>query len=739
MSESNSISETPIKIKRIARSKPSESIETVFITTNEATASNLRQVGFSSLYADFDTKNQVPKDLYEKICDTPFVLLLDYDGFETLIEKAVKYFDTHNNISNNWKFLYLPPRGMTWNDLYHNGLLSPDKQKATLEKAYLQGKLHAATSEQDYFDIYRKQYPETTTLIFEFNHRLVKVSLKKTNTSSADQTDELEVKPLTDCGVRLQHSVIDDSLKAKQRTQHHITLYSEREGYNHIIITDDQLMKTPAFKAALHEKRQSFDGTTNDLTELTRYLFESNPPKVRALSAIGYDDESKGYFFPEFTYLTEGMEFIANPNPVPDVDKYVSFTDRTLNNYCYIKPFIGCSDTIIKTIPKLEQTEHLKAVTQFIDQLGCSYGARGLLVFGFYISSLFSHRVFKHYGFFPILSLYGNPSIHRYDKKFLSRLFNRCLFTDSEGQKIKAAFTAESELKKIRQKSNLVCALLDDRGYKSKLDYDTLLPFYNRQALSSNACLAFISSNEGFKNEALNDLVISLQFPNTDNNNTINHVAWYPTTNNPSTLGIVDPIKRDQLNQYTPERLASVGDYLLNNRQHFEKELVDKITDYEKILTSLGITVQKMAQNYAISLGGIICLYELLNIPNQYIGNLVNYTANRALHKQEVIKEPIYVADYFLNLIDGIESNLNYGIIVYDNKKTSEQELIIHLPTVLSYLKTQDQDFDQKVLDTILPKHPRFISVVKDDTKHFGSTRLIHIFKKPKYHIDVSL
>ena len=277
--------------------------KTVFVTTNEATASNLKHAGFSSVYAAIDINNQVIKDLCEGICDTTFVLLLDYDGFETLLEKTMKCFDSLNIKctdpfnTKNYK-ISLSPRGMTWNDLYHNGLLSPDKKATTLEKAYLQVQLHAAKSEQDYFDIYRKQYPETTTLIFEFNHCLVKVSLKKTKTSSTDQTDELEVKPLTDCSVRLQHSVIDDSLKAKQRTQHHITLYSEHEGYNHLIITNDQLMRTTTFKAALHEKRQSFDGTTNDLTELTRYLFESNPPKVRALSAIGYDDKSKGYFFP---------------------------------------------------------------------------------------------------------------------------------------------------------------------------------------------------------------------------------------------------------------------------------------------------------------------------------------------------------------------------------------------------------------------------------------------------------
>ena len=682
----------------------------VFITTNEATALNLRNAGYSSVYAAIDTYSQVPKDIYETNRDKPFVLLLEYDGFETILEKTIKCFDPLN--IKNYKQA-LPPRGMTWNNVCHNGLLSPDKQKATLEKAYLQAKLHYAKSEQDYFDIYRKQYPETTTLIFEFNHRLVKVSLKKTKTSSADQTDELEVKPLTDCSVRLQHSVIDDSLKAKQRTQHHITLYSEREGYNHIIITDDQLIKTPAFKAALHEKRQSFEGTTNDLTELTSYLFESNPPKVRALSAIGYDDKSNGYFFPEFTYLAEGMKFITNPNPVPDVDKYVSFTDRSHTHYQYIKPFIGGGDTIIKTIPKLEQTEHLNAVTQFIDQLRCSYGARGLLTFGFYISSLFSHLVFEHYGFFPILSLYGNPSLHRYDKKFLSRLLNRCLFTDSEGQKIKAAFTAESELKKIRQKSNLVCALLDNRNYKKAFDYDTVLPFYNRKDDSLQATLAFISSNEGFTTDVIRDFVISLQFPNTDNNNTINHAMWYQTTNNP----IVDP-KRDQLNQYTPEQLASVGDYLLNNRQHFESSLVTTITQYETDLTNRGISL-KMAQNYAIALGGIVCLCELLNIPN-YIDNLVSYTANRARHKQEVIKEPVYVADYFLKLTT---QHCDQSAKIIDTKG----ELHLDLPTALRQLTALDLDFNEKTLRKGLEQHPQYLSYEKSWA--FGTTRKVYFFR----------
>jgi hypothetical protein len=45
----------------------------------------------------------------------------------------------------------------------------------------------------------------------------------------------------------------------------------------------------------------------------------------------------------------------------------------------------------------------------------------------------------------------------------MSRLLNRCFFVDSEGNTMTSANTAKGELRKISQKSSLVCALLEGR------------------------------------------------------------------------------------------------------------------------------------------------------------------------------------------------------------------------------------------------------------------------------------
>ena len=549
----------------------------------------------------------------------------------------------------------------------------------------LQSKLSFAESELDYFRLYREQYPDTKTLVFEFKHCLVKVSLKQTKNGS-DNNDEPDVTQLTDCGVRLLHSVTDDSQKKNQQTQYHLILYSERERQQNIILTDAQLRTASAFKTALLQYRQTFYGSNKELTELVSYLFETNPPKVRALSAIGYDESSNGYFFPEFAYSTKGGEHL--------IPLYKYFEPS------YVQPFMHCSNTVIKVSSLRFIQENVEQTQNLIYLLNKTYDKKALLMLGFYISSLFSHAVFNHYGFFPLLSLYGHPHPDLDNKRFLTRLFNRCLFIDSEGQKIKAAFTSENELKKIRQKSNLVCALLDDRGYKKQLDYDTVLPYYNRKELSSNATLAFVSDTEHFTNEVMQEFVISLQFPNTTDYQS--NLTW------------------GQLNRYTPKQLANVGDYLLTNRQHFESQLLNTISHYETILTTNGISIQRMAQNYAIALGGIVCLLQLLN-HQIAINNLVNYTLQRAKHKQESTQSPVYVANYFLGLL---LKHCNPPAKIL----TTKGELLIDLPIALKQLTALDYDFNEKALRTGLTQHPQYLSF--ENSTLPGTTRKLYFFNK---------
>ena len=388
--------------------------------------------------------------------------------------------------------------------------------------------------------------------------------------------------------------------------------------------------------------------------------------------------------------------------------------------YDGIMPFMSCTDTVIK--PSITELTTATDLVQFIHALKEAYGAKALLMFGFYISSLFSHVIFNKYRFFPLLSLYGFPHAYGDDKRFLTRLFNRCLFIDSEGQKIKAAFVADSELKKIRQKSNLVCALLDDRNYKKPFVYDTVLPYYNRNLADLKAPLTFVSSNdtEQFSFEVIKEFLISLHFPNTINSQV--KPAW------------------QQLNTYSPEQLASVGNYLLNNRQYFEQNLINTITQYQTYLTSNNISL-KMAQNYAIALSGIVCFLKLSStqfinthieeIIQEDINYLKQYTLQRADHKQQSTQNPAYLAEYFLQLVK--ESDLvKEGIALRENVELQfsnieyQRDIEIDLPKVLKQLKTHGFEFNQKMLEVELKKHPHFLGI--DNSMESGKTRRVFMF-----------
>ena len=249
----------------------------------------------------------------------------------------------------------------------------------------------------DEFKAYREKYPYIETLIFESGHYFtfkgyLKEKKVKVSTNEGIQTEidyEPKVKLLTDCHIRLRYSVIDDTQDDKQRMEYFLEIikYFEDESEYSFLrpFTVDELTKASLFKVALLNYKLSFFGNNEDLTDLVGYLFKTDTPKIRALSYIGYDEKSQGYYFPEFAYNAKGERLKIN------ADKY--FTDAN------IKPFKHYNDTIISGLESIE-------LELLVNQLYIAYGCKGLLALGFYVASLFSHKVFKHYGFFPILSLF---------------------------------------------------------------------------------------------------------------------------------------------------------------------------------------------------------------------------------------------------------------------------------------------------------------------------------------------
>jgi hypothetical protein len=354
-------------------------------------------------------------------------------------------------------------------------------------------------------------------------------------------------------------------------------------------------------------------------------------------------------------------------------------------------------------------------LNQFIQHLHGAYGNKGLLALGFYVSSLFSYDIFEHYGFFPFLSLYGDPHA---GKSFISRLLNRCLFVDTEGQTMTKANTAKGELRKISQKSSLVCALLEGRKDAARFDYDSILPLYNRNALYSRATtsqdnrthdlplkatMSFVWNHECFTLKPAKERVISLHFAESDMNESTG-AAW------------------TELNNYSPEQLAGVGHYLLSKRKFFENKLIANAKFIATELKNKGINVTRIAENHAIALAGIVVLLECVGIDGGvYIPELSHYTIERAKNKLETAKTESHIADYFFESIEGLTST--EGVATNSNN-----ELVVQLSKVLAYLQSHNNGFNNKgELINELKRHDRFNGV--KTTRCFGNPCESYHFK----------
>lgn len=646
--------------------------EKVFITEGVINALSFEQSGYPAI-ATYSS-GSIPEDYYKQNEFKHFVLAFDNDdaGIKG-IQKTIKFFK-ENEIKNY--SIALAPRGKDWNDLLADNQLNNE----SIERATFQGRLSFAESPLNYWLIYLERYSNAQKLVFECKGETFKGYIKETK-----EGDEPKVKKLADCTIRLLHSVIDDTQDDKQRMEHYIEIKSSREGKGRVRLDATELVRLDAFKSALQNHRQLFYGNGDDLTEFAAHLFKPKPPKIRALNTVGYDAKSNGFYFPKFMYDKDGRRIDANS------DKY--FQDAN------IKPFMDCADTVISRLDDID-------LKQFIQHLHGAYGNKGLMALGFYVSSLFSHDVFDYYGFFPFLSLYGDPHA---GKSFISRLLNRCLFVDTEGQTMTKANTAKGELRKISQKSSLVCALLEGRKDAARFDYDSILPLYNRNALYSRATtsqdnrthdlplkatMSFVWNHECFTLKPAKERVISLHFAESDMNESTG-AAW------------------TQLNNYSPEQLASVGHFLLTNRKFFENKLISNVKFVATELKNKGINVTRIAENHAIALAGIVVLLECVGIDGGvYIPELSRYTVERAKNKLETAKTESHIADYFFESIEGLTST--EGVAT-----NSMNELVVHLSKVLAYLQQHNNGFNNKgELITELKRHDRFVGV--KSTRCFG-------------------
>jgi len=615
----------------------------VFVTEGIFNAESLAQSGFPAI-ATYSS-GSIPAKYFEVNKSKEYVIAFDNDkagrkGTDKLVslftELSIKYS------------VAMSPRGKDWNDLLVDGSLN---QKA-IDKAYWQGRLELATNANDYFEIYLTHHTNTNFKIFEFN-------LNTYLGRRSEKKGDLSIKQIADCSIKLLHSTIDNSDTERQKMTHHIQIESNREGVSRFSLDANEITRIDSFKSAIAQHRQIFSGSSDDLNFLASYLYSQNPPKLRALSVIGFDESSRWFVFDKFAYSNKGERVAVNKD---------GFFDKA-----GIRPFNNFSDNIIKNYETLNSAD----LITLIDNVFGAYGNKGLLALGFYVSTTYSHDIFKELSFFPFLSLYGSPHS---GKSGLSLLLNRINFIDGEGHSMSKTNTSKGELRKIGQGSSIVRALLEGRKDSTRFDYDSILPLYNRNSLYTRAttsqdnrthdlplqaALSFVWNQECFTLKAAKERVVSILFSDDEITET-SGISW------------------TKLQEYSPEQLAGVGHHILSNRNHFEQNLIPEVRKLSTALKGSGISVSRIADNHAIALAGITTLLDLLCV-DKFNESLFEFTTATAAKKMETAKTDNHLADIFLDTIKEL------NLITIDG-----DEFYFNLTNVLIQLSNRNSAFHNK-------------------------------------------
>ena len=328
-----------------------------------------------------------------------------------------------------------------------------------------------------------------------------------------------------------------------------------------MLFTAKELSVSNEFRIALKTKAQKTffgDCDTSDLTLLITFLEKrDNPISAMQSQHYGLDYRTNCYVYPYFAYDING-----NFTPLNDQGFFDKINLFPLNE--------GSKDSPPPFVQKIESTD----IRKIFSDMYKAFGIASIYTTGFYIATIFAETIFKEFGLFPFYELHGAASG---GKSTLMRSHNAMFFYTSEGEPINRNSTAKGyarQLTKFRSHPFVFIEGNNKETKNSKFDPNELLPQYNWQNLYSTATkttgnetknypfrtgLIFSQNDSPFKTEAAKTRVVSV------------HIKGARETSQALTRASFG-----RFDAYTPNQLASVGDFILRNRTSFEKTLIQK-------------------------------------------------------------------------------------------------------------------------------------------------------------------
>ena len=525
--------------------------------------------------------------------------------------------------------------------------------------------------------------PERFSRVFEFQKKMYLAFNKK----------DLQVEMLANAAIKVQFVQISEA------GDHSVTLEIDdgsRVWQVHLRVKD---LLTSALSDTVSDKTRLW--VTRDqrlLTHLYKHLNKRNGPTIRTTGLHGYDQETRWYIFQSFAIDPKGRLVL----PESGGDYFLMDNDQ----------YIRGSQNFKSVIRKVSD-EHLP-IGVFLKEIYEAYGGHGLISTGFWIASLFSQPIFEAFGFFPFLSMYGEPGA---GKSTLATVLNRALsMSDWEGIPLNRTNTAKGPQRQIASQSSVAVPLLEwTQG--SKVSEEDLLNLYARnpqqiRAASTNdveyleipfkCSLVFVQNDQPFTLRQVKERIVSVKFDKEHQTEATTVAA------------------RALLNR-KPVLTLTFGIQLLKQRQYFESGIVDQVQEALGILEEKGIHHRRICDNHAIPLGGFMVLLKWLEA-NQRIDEddlakwkeaSISAITKSALARLDDTSTEFSHADDFLQHLDEEvddqrtqnrvgEYSSSSGFVIEDR-----DTLIVHLNRAMDYFVYPHHI--RPLLKKELKRHERFL------------------------------
>ena len=608
-----------------------------------------------------------------KVDLSPFhCLVLAFDSDQAGI-RATKKWKAHFPDAET----IMPDKGQDWNDILCSGLLEEVTKKFNdnHSRYLINAALGLANSAHEYASIYL-DYFKIVPGLFDFN----------SCTHFSYQKDRGDNKYLTveRCGkftLKVISFLKDNSNPHHPEFRYNLKISPQTGTPVHATATGRDLATPRGIKEFfLSHAKISYEAGAHSCTALaTKIASAHEAPEVRQLSETGYDVKSGLYVYEYFAIDAEGQMLLPTAQGLYKINQ---------REWC--TPPSHSTDKAIK--PAANQID-MSSIHNLVVR---AWGENGAAAFAWMIAGWFVNQIKDRIGYFPFLSLYGDPAS---GKSALTVMLNAMQGIDGEGFPLSQLNTKKALARSISRISGMFTALLEDNQRNERaFDYSILLTAYNQGPLQLKAAfsndnrtlespfrgtLMFVQNVEPFNQKAEKQRVISLQF---------DHQTISGSTRQ----------AYEELVSMPQSELAQVLVYTLRRRTIFEARWYEAFK--EAIVDLSTLDNQRILENHALLLAWHRLFCQEFNITCE----LKSFLHETALLKCQTSALRDYnQADHFFETIDMIDETKTKNCLHMDPEK---DRIYINLPGIEQVIRSQGIQFSVSThLTDALKRHSAFV------------------------------